>query len=111
MGSKIPILFLKTKSTPTDAYEDLFSQQHIHDSRLEPQFVPVLRHTFKDNGMSEVRSVLRDRLVNEQPNAKYGGIIFTSQRAVEAFTVLVEEAQGCSYISTASLEQREMCLD
>ncbi|PKS07083.1 hypothetical protein jhhlp_005680 [Lomentospora prolificans] len=94
MTSRVPVLFLKTKSAPSDAYEDLFSKQPLPQCVFEPQFVPVLRHSFKENGMAEARTALQNRQVNETTEAKYGGMIFTSQRAVEAFTALVEDGKG-----------------
>lgn len=92
--SRVPILFLKTKSTPTDAYEDLFNQQPVDRCHFEPRFVPVLRHSFKDDGVAKVDAALRGRQVSNEPGASYGGMIFTSQRAVEAFAAIVEEGKG-----------------
>ncbi|SPO01331.1 related to uroporphyrinogen III synthase [Cephalotrichum gorgonifer] len=91
--TRVPVLFLKTRSTPTDAYEDLFSQQPLEGQFLEPRFVPVLRHTFKDDGMSKVEAALREERINNTPEGSYGGMIFTSQRAVEAFAALVERGR------------------
>lgn len=90
---RIPILLLKTKSSPGDSYEELFSAAHDDDT-YEPTFVPVLQHKFDDNGLSTVRQLLRVRSISLGPGAGYGGLIFTSQRAVEAFTNLVEEGQS-----------------
>ena len=92
--NRVPILFLKTKSTPTDAYEDLFNAQPLVGSHFDPDFVPVLRHSFKDEGMDRVGEVLRKKEVHNKPGAPYGGMIFTSQRAVEAFAALVERGKG-----------------
>ncbi|OAA54503.1 uroporphyrinogen-iii synthase [Niveomyces insectorum RCEF 264] len=119
--SAIPVLLLKTKSAPTDAYEELLSQAttSIHGDgdgdldgngngngrgnggrRLAPMFVPVLAHGMDDDGVAR----LTDLLVRRQFMAaagtgntdggrrRYGGLIFTSQRAVEAFAAVV--AQG-----------------
>ncbi|KAI8627580.1 uroporphyrinogen-III synthase [Xylariaceae sp. FL1651] len=92
-GLKIPVLLLKTKSSLTDAYEDLFStpQDGFH---FEPTFVPVLQHRFEEDGMKSLRSLLRKQQINNSDDSAYGGLIFTSQRAVEAFARLVEEGQG-----------------
>ncbi|KAL1844117.1 hypothetical protein VTJ49DRAFT_4969 [Mycothermus thermophilus] len=67
MASKTPILLLKTKSVPGDAYEELFSSPPSGPS-FEPIFVPVLEHRFLQDGMT--------------------------RRAVEAFTSLVQERRG-----------------
>ncbi|OHW99340.1 uroporphyrinogen-III synthase [Colletotrichum incanum] len=88
--AKVPVLLLKTKSTPGDSYEDVFSRKD--DGRaFEPAFVPVLHHSFQEPGMATVRDVLYRRGVNTSIDASYGGLIFTSQRAVEAFSSLVAE--------------------
>lgn len=95
---QIPILLLKTKSTPGDAYEDIFSQPH-HGLSLTPSFVPVLEHTFDREGMTKVDSILKSRQIGNHSGAPYGGMIFTSQRAVEAFTKLAQDGQGEIYLS------------
>lgn len=92
-SSKVPVLLLKTKSTPTDAYEELFSTTR-DGFGFEPTFVPVLQHKFEDEGMQQVGKLLRERRIHIYAGAKYGGLIFTSQRAVEAFAKLVEDGQG-----------------
>ncbi|KAJ8123195.1 hypothetical protein ONZ43_g793 [Nemania bipapillata] len=92
-GSKTPVLLLKTKSSPTDAYEDLFSTPH-GEFDFEPTFVPVLQHCFAEDGLESVRQLLREKRINNSVDSAYGGLIFTSQRAVEAFAKLVDEGQG-----------------
>jgi uroporphyrinogen-III synthase len=89
---KQPVLLLKTKSIPTDAYEELFSAPR-DGLEFEPVFVPVLQHQFEEDGMESVRRLLREKSINKSSDATYGGLIFTSQRAVEAFAKLVEEGQ------------------
>lgn len=89
----MPILLLKTKSTPGDSYEDLFSQSQGGISFV-PSFVPVLEHCFDEAGMTRVRSILQSRMVGKHFGAAYGGLIFTSQRAVEAFTHIVQDGSG-----------------
>jgi uroporphyrinogen-III synthase len=76
-----PILLLKTRSTPNDAYSDLFSLPSYN-----PTFVPVLEHRYSISNLSQVRDLLRDGA-----SKKYGGFIFTSQRAVEGFAKVVQE--------------------
>lgn len=90
-----PVLLLKTRSAPTDAYHDLLSAS---EHAFCPRFIPVLQHRFEEPGLSRLRSVLRDRRVSANPespssssSSSYGGLIFTSQRAVEAFAKLVQD--------------------
>ncbi|KAF4957289.1 hypothetical protein FGADI_3193 [Fusarium gaditjirri] len=100
-ASKIPVLLLKTRSSPGDSYEDLFSESSTHGSGFAPQFVPVLLHQFHSDGMKEVAALLRDRRIGNQEHHEYGGLIFTSQRAVEAFVKLVQDGRGANTISLA----------
>ncbi|KAK4185288.1 putative Uroporphyrinogen-III synthase [Podospora australis] len=93
MASKTPVLLLKTKSSPGDAYEEQFSNTS-NGYNFEPEFVPVLEHQFDDHGMATVRTILKSQAIGYTEGCKYGGLIFTSQRAVEAFTKLVEEGRG-----------------
>ena len=93
MARKIPILLLKSRSTPTDAYEDLFSKP-ADGFGFEPAFVPVLEHTFDAHGMERLRHLLQARSFGTEPGCQYGGLIFTSQRAVEAFAKLVADGPG-----------------
>ncbi|KAJ4375268.1 hypothetical protein N0V83_002354 [Neocucurbitaria cava] len=87
---KIPILLLKTKSVPTDTYEELFLA--LDDHAYAPVFVPVLEHQFKQDALNEVQqNITNGGFVPKSQNglATYGALIFTSQRAVEAFTAIV----------------------
>ncbi|CCT67415.1 related to uroporphyrinogen III synthase [Fusarium fujikuroi] len=93
-ASEIPVLLLKTRSSPGDSYEDLFSESNVNASGFAPQFVPVLLHQFHSDGMNEVAALLRDRRIGNQKHHEYGGLIFTSQRAVEAFVKLVEDGKA-----------------
>jgi uroporphyrinogen-III synthase len=90
---KIPILLLKTKSIPNDGYEEQFSAVREEGS-FEPVFVPVLEHKFVDEGLDVVRGLLQHKEFKGTKETKYGGLIFTSQRAVEAFAKLVDEGKG-----------------
>ncbi|KAI1371004.1 tetrapyrrole biosynthesis, uroporphyrinogen III synthase [Hypoxylon crocopeplum] len=92
-STKTPVLLLKTKSTPTDAYEDLFSTPR-DGFDFEPVFVPVLQHRFEDDGMRQFEKLLLERQITKSSDGAYGGLIFTSQRAVEAFAKLVEDGRG-----------------
>ncbi|KAK4179715.1 tetrapyrrole biosynthesis, uroporphyrinogen III synthase [Triangularia setosa] len=94
MPPKIPLYLLKTKSSPGDHYEEKFSVPDDNGSEYEPEFVPVLEHQFDHQGMAKVRGILKNRQVGSAEGKQYGGMIFTSQRAVEVFTKLVEEGRG-----------------
>ncbi|KAL9094366.1 MAG: hypothetical protein Q9165_003216 [Trypethelium subeluteriae] len=92
-----PILFLKTRSSPRDGYHDCFS--HWNGGSYLPEFVPVLEHQLKHDSLSELLSLIESGAFSTDGRAEsfatstayYGGIIFTSQRAVEAFTAVVEK--------------------
>ena len=90
MLNKTPIFFLKTKSSPGDAYEEQFSHA-TNDFDFDPAFVPVLEHRFMDEGMAKVREILQRNSISRAEGSPYGGLIFTSQRAVEAFSALIRE--------------------
>ncbi|EHK23250.1 uncharacterized protein TRIVIDRAFT_74215 [Trichoderma virens Gv29-8] len=89
----IPVLLLKTKSSPSDAYEDLFSAPS-HNPSFEPTFVPVLQHKFEEKGVDRLRNLLRQKRIGSSPDCEFGGLIFTSQRAVEAFAHVVLEDEA-----------------
>jgi uroporphyrinogen-III synthase len=94
LQGRTPILLLKTKSAPTDTYEELFAT--LDNRRYLPVFVPVLEHRFKRDALAEVRTHITGRglvLKAKQGLSTYGALIFTSQRAVEAFARIVEEAR------------------
>ncbi|KAH7325114.1 tetrapyrrole biosynthesis, uroporphyrinogen III synthase [Stachybotrys elegans] len=91
----VPVLLLKTRSTPGDAYAELFATATDRiGRRFAPRFVPVLLHRFEDAGLSRLRRLLRERQIGARPGCEYGGMIFTSQRAVEAFAKVVEEGSS-----------------
>lgn len=92
MASKVPVILLKTKSTPTDSYEDYFNT--AEDGRYIPSFAPVLEHNFRKQSLQEIADLYRTGDLGLAPNQdgslpRYGGIIFTSQRAVEAFSSVI----------------------
>ena len=99
MAQKTPVLLLKTKSVPGDAYEELFLSPNGDGFDFEPSFVPVLEHRFDEHGMAQVRKALQTKSIINSESSAYGGLIFTSQRAVEAFTQLVEEGRGETRVS------------
>ena len=84
---RIPILLLKTKSIPNDSYDEHFSSP---TSLFTPIFVPVLEHKPNVHHVEQVKDLLREG----ELKGKYGGMIFTSQRAVEAFAQAVQELEG-----------------
>ncbi|KOS18143.1 Uroporphyrinogen-III synthase [Escovopsis weberi] len=86
----IPVLLLKTKSSPGDSYEELLSCEH-EGRRFAPCFVPVLHHHFEEPGLERLRDLLRGRRIGTGRGCEFGGVIFTSQRAVEAFAHVVQE--------------------
>ncbi|WAO87810.1 Uroporphyrinogen-III synthase [Fusarium falciforme] len=92
-SDKVPVLLLKTRSSPGDSYEDLFSETSATGASFAPQFVPVLLHQFQDEGMKKVAEVLREGRIGNKEHHEYGGLIFTSQRAVEAFVKLVQDGK------------------
>lgn len=94
--SAIPIFLLKTKSLPQDGYEEYFRGVEEGLVKTEPVFVPVLEHRFDEGNLAVVRELLGDKQFGAQ---RYGGLIFTSQRAVEAFGRLVDERRGKCFLS------------
>ncbi|KAI9676861.1 MAG: hypothetical protein M1817_006700 [Caeruleum heppii] len=59
---KIPLLLLKTPSSPTDAYADYFRSFYMDLGSshvgFEPQFVPVLEHRFRDDGLGRLTTLV-----------------------------------------------------
>ena len=98
--ARVPVLLLKTKSTPNDSYQEVLSSTTIQiqqsSSPIEPVFVPVLRHSFDNEALQRMRSLLDGGHIGNELNCKYGGLIFTSQRAVEAFGQVISNAKGMS---------------
>jgi uroporphyrinogen-III synthase len=94
-GSAVPVLLLKTVSTPTDAYEELFRASTDRDGHaFAPEFLPVMQHRFEDGAMAKLRDLLRRRQFGAAGG--FGGLVFTSQRAVEAFAQVVAEERSNS---------------
>src|SRR3954463_8780198 len=57
---RIPLLLLKTKSSPNDGYEEQFSVL-MGTGQFEPVFVPVLEHKFLENGLNIVKDLLQKK--------------------------------------------------
>lgn len=93
--SIIPVFLLKTKSLPQDGYEEYFQEVREEERVTEPVFVPVLEHRFDEGNLGVVRELLEERRFGGSgDDGMYGGLIFTSQRAVEAFGRLIDERKG-----------------
>ncbi|KAI9685770.1 MAG: hypothetical protein M1822_004330 [Bathelium mastoideum] len=99
----IPVLLLKTKSSPTDEYQEYFS--NLTNEPYLPEFIPVLEHRLKDEALSYLSELIRSSRAfglvglhgsDEGSASRYGGIIFTSQRAVEAFARVIEKLRKLS---------------
>ncbi len=84
----IPVLLLKTRSTPADSYEEYFSSKPFTST-----FVPVLEHRSNAQNLDYIRSLLAEGRFGRHSDAVYGGMIFTSQRAVESFTKVVGDVE------------------
>ncbi|KOS39925.1 hypothetical protein ACN38_g9241 [Penicillium nordicum] len=94
--SPTPILLLKTKSSPHDGYDDFFSAQNY-----TPTFIPVLEHRFLKHNLTQVRDQFSTGAFTSNNNVptprKYGGLIFTSQRAVEGFAQMIEDEKDVPF--------------
>ncbi|GKZ80751.1 hypothetical protein AnigIFM56816_004978 [Aspergillus niger] len=94
--NKPPIILLKTKSTPHDNYSDYF---HQPTSDYNPTFIPVLSHNFHTERLRSIRALFTSGALlppqsqdkDKHHARKYGGLIFTSQRAVEGFGRVLAE--------------------
>jgi uroporphyrinogen-III synthase len=95
-----PVYLLKTRSSPADAYEEYFDKLDAN-GRFKPIFVPVLDHIYRDDALRTLRRFAERfafaggseadarRKATNNPAKKYGGIVFTSQRAVDAFSIVI----------------------
>ncbi|KPI34635.1 uncharacterized protein AB675_11612 [Cyphellophora attinorum] len=101
---QVPVFLLKTRSQPDDGYEEYFKALLIEgipyqlstDTRFVPHFVPVLEHQQNTESLSSLEKLLRTQQLTE----KYGGLIFTSQRAVEGFSDVVRKLDSESQASS-----------
>ncbi|PFH63041.1 hypothetical protein XA68_10082 [Ophiocordyceps unilateralis] len=89
----VPVLLLKTPSSPLDPYEE-----HLSGSEYAPQFVPVLCHRRSADAAARVEALLRRRQIGIDGGCAFGGLIFTSQRAVEAFAAVVEAGRAAEEV-------------
>ena len=84
----VPVLLLKTMSKPVDRYAEVLSPSLT--STYSPVFIPVLEHGIIDDAVQEIEDLLTSgAFLASSEHRKYGGIIFTSQRAVEAFARVI----------------------
>ncbi|KAI9816564.1 MAG: hypothetical protein M1827_001696 [Pycnora praestabilis] len=90
---KIPILLLKTKSTPNDGYEEYFNGSRT----FAPRFVPVLEHRYNEGYLGKVKDLLLSGAFSASV-PEYGGLIFTSQRAVEGFIGVVQQVLESTHL-------------
>ncbi|KAF2724371.1 tetrapyrrole biosynthesis, uroporphyrinogen III synthase [Polychaeton citri CBS 116435] len=94
---QIPIYLLKTKSSPSDGYEEYFEK----DGKYMPIFVPVLEHMLMEDALRKLRlsaerfafaggsAATARQTATNNPAKKYSGMVFSSQRAVDAFATMV----------------------
>lgn len=93
----IPVLLLKTQSQPHDAYEEYFTSRPMTAGTgslssspvFLPEFVPVLEHRPNTVNLDSLEASLKSGQLKQQ----YGGMIFTSQRAVEAWADVVKRTE------------------
>lgn len=90
LSEVMPVFLLKDKYEDDDPYVKHFAESK-GIPKLEPIFVPVLEHQFIETEVEKFRDILYENQIGKQENSRYGGLIFTSRRAVEAFMQLVVE--------------------
>ncbi|KAL4993383.1 tetrapyrrole biosynthesis, uroporphyrinogen III synthase [Aspergillus recurvatus] len=90
------ILLLKTKSSPHDGYDEFFSS-----TQTKPTFIPVLSHSFHAENLSSIKNIIKNGSLAPGPDRRYGGLIFTSQRAVEAFAETLGEVDESHLIPSS----------
>jgi uroporphyrinogen-III synthase len=93
--SEIPVILFKTRNTPNDGYEEYFnhttlSAPSLETIRFKPIFIPVLEHTPNTENLRPIDALLRSGKLKDE----YGGIIFTSQRAVEGWRDVVNKVES-----------------
>ena len=95
--SAIPVILLKTKSSPSDPYDDFFTFHEFPPGHpATPVFVPVLQHRHVNTtALSELISEHKIASEHQSERTEIAGLIITSQRAVEALGgVLAQLADG-----------------
>src|ERR1044072_6409502 len=79
------ILLLKEKTLQPDSNVDVYEQKFSELGNYKILYLPLLEHSLVN--INELISILRNGTDN-----KYGGVIVTSQRAVEGLRVAWEQA-------------------
>lgn len=87
MSTPTPILLLKTPTQPTDPYFTHFSARNY-----SPRFVSPLTHTLRPPSLTLLL-----------PTPKYGALIFTSARAVEAFALTLSRCTADEIAALAGI--------
>ncbi|KAL7276509.1 uroporphyrinogen-III synthase [Rhizina undulata] len=110
-----PLILLKTKNSPTDPYETHFTTHPFVPSTgdpvpFNPIYVPVLQHRHINLSLlEEIITTNRIRAIYSEPNSRleseeggivYGGLIITSQRAVEALGSVLSKLSSNPSLST-----------
>lgn len=80
-GDKQSIILFKTKSIPSDPYEQIMIERGIR-----PHFVPVLEHTLVNLDTLLARC--------KEASEVYSGLIVTSQRSVEALGLILGDLEA-----------------
>ncbi|EME42660.1 hypothetical protein DOTSEDRAFT_133384 [Dothistroma septosporum NZE10] len=93
---QVPVYLLKTKSSPSDSYEEHFTT--LSDGHYKPLFVPVLEHQLRDDTLRKLPDSFQSaatsrQLATNNPAKRYSGLIFTSQRAVDAFATVIAKLE------------------
>ncbi|KAI4141363.1 MAG: hypothetical protein L6R39_005379 [Caloplaca ligustica] len=104
----IPILLLKNKSTGhTDPYTTHFSSHPLSPNvTYQSIYVPVLEHTFRTEPVLRTfKPFFNNQDVEDATTLfPYGGLIFTSQRAVEAYAASLNQMTSIDKIGPTDKE-------
>lgn len=93
-AGRVTVLLLKTPSLPTDRYRETL--ELLGNGKYQPVFIPVLQHEILPDAISHLESLLTSGAFKSNSSGnipRYGGIIFTSQRAVEAFGQVIKNLE------------------
>ncbi len=90
--NRTPIVLLKARAADDGYQHRLGIAKNGLDYR--PIYLPVLDYYFDEKNLGVVRELLESKQFGNDDRQSYGGLIFTSQRAVEAFAHLIREGKG-----------------
>lgn len=111
----IPIILLKNASNGhTDPYTTHFSSHSSSPNvTYQPMYVPVLEHTLRIKPVLSALEVFSEVQRHDDATASftYGGLIFTSQRAVEAFASALEHLSSAVDSGSTSEKSILLCLE